>query len=96
MPAYVILLRESPVHDPEAMAEYRRVGEQNRGDSKMVPRAVYGALEALEGETPDGAVILEFPTVEEARAWYYSPGYQAAAPHRLASAEYRSFIVEGL
>ena len=96
MPAYVIVLRMSPVHDPAAMAEYQRLGRENRGDFKLVPRVVYGATEALEGEAPDGVVVLEFPTVEDARTWYNSPGYQAALPHRLKSAEYRSFIVEGL
>jgi uncharacterized protein (DUF1330 family) len=25
---------------------------------------------------------MEFPTVEDAKAWYNSPGYQAAIPHR--------------
>lgn len=44
----------------------------------------------------DGAVVLEFPTVADARAWYESPLYQQALPHRLKGAEYRVFIVEGL
>jgi uncharacterized protein (DUF1330 family) len=39
--------------------------------------------------------MLEFPTVQEAKAWYCSPEYQAAAIHRKASAIYRVFIVEG-
>ncbi len=53
-------------------------------------------MEALEGSLPDGAVILEFPTFEDARNWYYSPAYQAAAVHRKKGAEYRAFIVQGL
>ena len=50
----------------------------------------------LEGEAPDGVVMLEFPTVEDAKAWYFSPGYQAAAQHRKKGANYRVILVEGV
>jgi uncharacterized protein (DUF1330 family) len=96
MTAYVIFLREEPVHDPAAMEKYRNSDKSYVKEFTMKPLAVYGALEALEGPLPDGVVMLEFPTVEEARAWYNSPGYQAAAPHRIKAANYRGFIVEGL
>ena len=62
----------------------------------LTPLVVYGALEALEGDAPDGVVILRFPTVEDARAWYNSPAYQAAVAYRKKGADYRAFIVEGL
>ena len=96
MPAYLLALREGPVRDPEAMAEYQRINRENQGDFKLKPLAVYGATDALEGEAPDGTIIVEFPSVEEARAWYNSPGYQAAIPYRQKAADYRVFIVEGL
>lgn len=96
MPAYVIFLRESPVHDPAAMAIYSGGSRDRPRDPKLKPLAVYGALEALEGQSPDGVVILEFPTVEDARNWYYSPAYQAAAEHRKKAADYRAVIVQGL
>jgi uncharacterized protein (DUF1330 family) len=50
----------------------------------------------LEGPPVEGAVILSFPSMSEARAWYESPAYQAAREHRLKGAEYRVFLVEGL
>jgi uncharacterized protein (DUF1330 family) len=53
-------------------------------------------METLEGESPDGVVVLQFPTVEDAKAWYHSPAYQAAVPHRQKGADYRAFIVQGL
>lgn len=96
MPAYVIFIREAPVRDPDAMAEYRRINQQNVGDFKLKPLVVYGASEAVEGKPPDGVVVLEFPTVEDAKAWYNSPGYQAAVPHRLRAADYRAIIVQGV
>ena len=51
-------------------------------DPKLTPLIAYGATEALEGDAPDGVVLVQFPTVEDAKAWYNSPNYQAAIPHR--------------
>jgi uncharacterized protein (DUF1330 family) len=95
MPAYIIVVRESSVRNPEEYAEYQRMNRETPSEVRPKPLVVYGAVQGLEGKAPDGVVMLEFPTVEEARAWYQSPGYQAALPHRLAAAEWRAFIVEG-
>lgn len=95
MAAYVVLFRESPVRDPEEMAEYRRKSPQDSHRFGLKPLAVYGAQEAIEGEAPDGVIILEFPSMEAAKAWYHNPEYQAAARHRMKAADYRGVIVEG-
>jgi uncharacterized protein (DUF1330 family) len=92
----MIFLRETPVHNEAEMKEYQRLNRENVGDFKIKPLVVYGATEAVEGAAPDGTIIVEFPSVEDAKAWYNSPGYQAALPHRLNAAEYRAFIVQGL
>ena len=94
MPAYVVFIRESAIHTPKEMEEYQRVSRENPMDPKMKPLAVYGAQVPIEGKAPDGVVILEFPTVEDAKTWYYGP-YQNAAKHRRAAADYRGVIVEG-
>jgi uncharacterized protein (DUF1330 family) len=96
MPAYMLFIRDEPVRDPDAMAEYQRLNRENAGDFKIKPLVVYGATEAVEGEAPDGVIMVEFPTVEDAKAWYNSPGYQAALPFRKKAADYRAFIVQGL
>lgn len=97
MPAYVVIQRTSQVRDPAEYAEYQRKTRDLVGQFKLRPLVIQGAPEGLEGNTPpDGVVLLEFPTTEEAKAWYNSPGYQAALPHRLKSADYHSFIVEGI
>jgi uncharacterized protein (DUF1330 family) len=95
MTAYVIVLREAPIEDA---AEYEQYLAKMPDPSpfKMTPLALYGAVEAVEKAPADGVVLLEFPTVEDAKEWYYSEGYQAAAPHRIKSADYRVMIVEGL
>lgn len=96
MPAYLIVTREEPIRDAESFAEYQRRTRADRGEFEVIPRVIYGATEALEGDAPDGVVMLEFQSMEQARAWYNSPAYQDALPHRLKSARHRAFIVEGI
>jgi uncharacterized protein (DUF1330 family) len=95
MPAYIIALRESTIRDP---AELEAYGAKAMGamTDKVSPLVVYGGTHALEGDAPDGTVVLQFPTVDDAKAWYNSSAYQAAIPHRQAAADYRMFIVEGM
>jgi uncharacterized protein (DUF1330 family) len=100
MPAYMLFLREDAVTDPEAMRMYSAMNRQNAGafveKYGIKPLAVYGATEAFEGDTPDGVIILEFPSAEDARAWYGSAEYQAALIHRKRGAAYRALLIEGL
>jgi len=95
MPAFLIVLREEPVVDAAALAEYQRQTREIKSAIKLKPLVVYGATDALEGNKPDGVVVLEFATVEDAKTWYNNPDYQAALPHRLKAAKHRAFIVEG-
>jgi len=96
MAVYMLFIRESPAHDPHELATYSRINREHMGEFELKPLIVYGETEVIEGEAPDGMVLLEFETVEQARAWYNSPGYQAALPHRLKGADYRVMIVQGL
>lgn len=95
MPAYIVVLRKGPITDQAAMAEYQKRTKQMKGTYELIPRVIYGATEGLEGEMPDGVIMLEFPSMEKAREWYHSEEYQAAVKYRLASADYDAFIVEG-
>lgn len=58
--------------------------------------AAYGRLAVLEGLAMEGIVIVEFPTLEEAKAWYESPAYREAREHRFRGADYRAVLVEGV
>ena len=61
----------------------------------LKPLALYGKLDVVEGPAPDGIVLLEFPTAQDARDWYSCPEYQAAMEHRMRGAPYTAVIVEG-
>lgn len=96
MAVYMLFIREEPVRDPLQLATYGRMNREAPRDPNLTALVAYGAMEAVEGKAPDGLVILKFPTTEDAKAWYHSPAYQAALPHRKKGADYRAFIVEGL
>jgi uncharacterized protein (DUF1330 family) len=55
-----------------------------------------GAMECVEGNWPQRRIaVLEFPTVEDARRWYFSPEYEAAKRVRAGAATGDFIIVEG-
>jgi uncharacterized protein (DUF1330 family) len=95
MSAYVVMIREC-VTDSAEMQSYAQLAPRAREGRDIVPLAFYGALEALEGEQPDGIVITRFPSMLAARDWYDSPAYQEAVKHRHRGARYRVFIVDGV
>jgi uncharacterized protein (DUF1330 family) len=95
MAAYVILIRDKMLDQAE-FDLYAPAAREARADHKITPLAFYGKHEVLEGADVEGAVILQFPTFEEAQAWYNSPAYQKALEHRLKGAEYRVLIVQGV
>ena len=67
-----------------------------RGEHEITPLAFYGAHETLEGAEADGVVVLRFPDMAAAKAWYSSPEYKAARAHRFQAADYRVILVEGV
>ncbi len=55
-----------------------------------------GAMKTMEGgELPPRTVILEFPSVEQAKTWYNSPEYQEIIGLRLGASTGHAQIVEG-
>lgn len=95
MTAYAVIIRERTT-DPEALARYRERASAAREKHPVTPIAFYGPHEVLEGASVEGVAILSFPTMAAARAWYSSPEYQAALPHRQQGSISRVMFVAGL
>ncbi|CAM3664329.1 DUF1330 domain-containing protein [Halomonas casei] len=95
MPAYVVLTREH-THDAQEMEQYATKAKAAREGHDPQPLAFYGDVEVMEGSSMEGAVILRFPDIAAAHAWYQSPAYQEARKHRFLGADYRVFIVDGV
>ncbi|MEU9084101.1 DUF1330 domain-containing protein [Streptomyces sp. NPDC048357] len=53
-------------------------------------------VEVLEGPFPGTVVVIGFPDIERARAWYASPAYQAVLPLRTDHIAGEVILVEGV
>lgn len=95
MVAYVVFTREK-MRNSEEYERYREKSRPANAGHAIKPLALYGTHEMLEGPAIEGAVILEFPTMDAARTYYHSAAYQEAVKHRFLAADYRVFIVDGL
>lgn len=95
MPAYFVAVRNA-VTDAEQLKIYGDKTLPTFAGHAMKPLAVYGKTRSTDGKPTDSAVVLEFPTFEEAEAWYDSPAYQAIVEHRFKGGDYQTFIVHGV
>ena len=95
MTAYAVFIKEK-THDQRELDIYAKKAGASTAGHAVTPLTHYGKQEVLEGEPMEGVVILSFPTMEEAKAWYDSPAYVEARQHRFKGAEYRAVIVQGL
>jgi uncharacterized protein (DUF1330 family) len=95
MTAYVVLMRER-TRDAVEFDAYMAKIPSTRANHAVTRLAVFGKLTVLEGPQFEGAVILSFPTAEEALAWYNSPAYQDALMNRVKGSDHRVFIIDGV
>ncbi|WP_427917663.1 DUF1330 domain-containing protein [Streptomyces sp. cg40] len=95
MPKGYVILTES-VKDPAGMDAYSRAAGPSIAQSGAAVLAADGQPHLLEGEWHgDRTVVLEFDSVEAARAWYESEAYGRAKPLRHAAADTNAVIVSG-
>jgi uncharacterized protein (DUF1330 family) len=89
---YVILTEE--IKDPAGMVEYGKLAMQAMAGATIV--AVDQKPQVIEGSWHGSqTVVLEFESVEAARAWYESEAYQKAATVRQTAADCNAVIVSG-
>jgi uncharacterized protein (DUF1330 family) len=90
------ILADVDVTDPQQYEQYKKLSSiamQAHGAEVCVRG---GKVEVIEGDwKPSRAVLLKFPSVEKARAFYDSPEYQAAKKARQGAANMRMVLIEG-
>jgi uncharacterized protein (DUF1330 family) len=95
MPAYVIV--DIEVTDPEQYERYKTLAPATVAayGGRYVARG--GTTLSLEGGwQSERLVILEFDSLERARAWHDSPAYRAARTLRQSATRSRMIAVEGV
>ena len=84
MAAYFIA--QYVVNDPKLYREYQAAAAPTIQAAGGEVVAFDVAAQTIEGEPPGPCtVIVKFASTEAAKAWYESPGYQAAVGKRLAA-----------
>ena len=85
------------IDDEERYADYR-AGTQASLDphgGRFIVRG--GAIECVEGTwDAQRTVVIEFPSIEDARAWYHGDGYQELAKIRREASTADLVLVEGV
>jgi uncharacterized protein (DUF1330 family) len=94
MPAYFIV--DVEVTDPAGFDEYRKLvpATVEKYGGRFVVRG--GRTETLEGNWhPKRVVVLEFPSVEQAKRWYDSEEYREPKALRFRTSKANLILVEG-
>ena len=95
MSAYVVV--QVDVKDPARYQDYKNMvpASLEKFGGRFIVRG--GATLTMEGDwAPRRFVIVEFPSVEQAKAWWASPEYAEAKALRQATAESQLIIAEGV
>lgn len=95
MRAYIIV--DIRIHDHSRYEEYKLLTPASLKpfDGKFIVRG--GKPETLEGDwQPERIVVLEFPSVEKAKAWWTSDSYAPAKAIRQAASITRMIVTEGI
>ena len=94
MPAYIIAVVDvTDLEKYKAYAAAAGPATQKHG-GKYLARG--GPFEVLEGGfVGKRFVVLEFESMEKAKAFYHSPEYQAARQNRIGGADFNMVVVEG-
>jgi uncharacterized protein (DUF1330 family) len=93
VPGYVVA--EVDVTDPATFQKYaaKAPGTIEQYGGHYVIRG--GKSDSIEGDAPKRFVVIQFDSMEKAKAWEDSPEYSAIKPIRHSSAKSRVFIIEG-
>jgi uncharacterized protein (DUF1330 family) len=94
MKAYIIA--DVNITDPSRYEAYKKLTPESLlpFEGRFIVRG--GEAETLEGSwKPGRMVVLEFPSLEQAKAWWSSDTYAPAKALRQSASDTRMIVVEG-
>jgi len=95
MPAYIFITRDK-VRDQTEYELYTSQVSATFAGHAVTPMSLGSHFEVVEGSAAESVFLLQFPTYEEATAWYRSPAYQDLSKHRHLGSDHRYIIFDGL
>lgn len=95
MPAYAVANLRSVTFGPAIISYLRRIDETLAPfDGRFL---VHGAkADVMEGSWDGDLVVIEFPDLEQARAWYRSDAYQQILALRTENSEGTVVLIDGV
>jgi uncharacterized protein (DUF1330 family) len=103
MPAYILTFPQDlsgyAADDPTELEPYAdRIEQTMAAYGGRYLRLRKHPMEVLEGdwESPLGMGIVEFPSMEQARAWYHSPEYAPLLAWRKTRGRFNLLLVDGM
>ena len=90
------MVTREKTRDAAELARSKQLAPPGFKEHPAIIRAIHGRTEVLEGSAVEDIVILEYPTYEDAKAWYHGPAYQGASKHRHQGGDYRFILTEGM
>ncbi len=95
MTAYAIAHLQDVQFGPDIAAYIQKI------DATLAPHGgrflIHGATpEIVEGPWPGDLIVVAFPDIDKARAWYASPEYQEILPLRTKNSRGVAMLVEGV
>ncbi len=95
MTAYLISICRG-VSDRNRLEDYWAHAAPTFEGFDATPLVTYAPFEVLEGDaTAKGVVLVQFPSMEVARRWYFSDAYQHVQQRRRGAAEFELILVDG-
>lgn len=95
MSAYAVAIIRETRFGPEVKEYLERIDE-TLGPYSGRFRIHGGPYHVVEGAWSGDLVVIEFPSLEEAKRWYGSPAYQAIKPLRVKNTDGVVFLVSGV
>lgn len=92
-----LVIVDVTVTDPKTFEEYKQLVPATLlpYGGRFLARG--GQVELLEGDWhPERMVVIEFPSLERAKAWWDSEDYRVAKEMRMASTQTRMIAVESV
>ena len=94
MKAYILV--DVTITNPSRYEDYKKLTPDSLQpyEGRFIARG--GTTETLEGDWEPGRIVmLEFPSMEKAKAWWSSDGYAPAKAIRQSASKTRMIVVEG-
>lgn len=94
MSAYIFFQRLDTIDEEQLVLYEKNIG--TAAGSHPLEVLAYGTKhENLEGSPTETARLVKFPSIEDAKKWYYSPVYTELRQYRIAGGSHMAVLFEG-